>query len=67
VAILLVIIGDYLLVDINGDFMNGYWYLFYWWLLVVILSYILTINDFCIISYCWLFYDILWPLMIIQL
>jgi len=35
---------------VGGYFINGYW-----WLVVVILSYIMTIGDYFIISYCWIF------------
>jgi hypothetical protein len=34
---------------------NGYWYLFYWWLLMPIIGYFIN-------SYWWLFY--LWPLVV---
>jgi len=40
-----------LLVAINGYFINGYWQLFYWWLLMVILNYITTIGGYYIINY----------------
>jgi len=40
-----------LLVAINGYFINGYWRLFYWWLLMVILNYITTIGGYYIINY----------------
>jgi hypothetical protein len=43
-----------LLVGISGYFINDYW-----WLLMVIPNYIMTIGGYCIISYCWLFYVIL--------
>ncbi len=41
-------------------FINGYWWLFYYWILVVI-------NGYCIINYCWLLYVILQLLVIILL
>jgi len=51
-AIILVFIDDY--------FINGYW-----WLLVIILGYIMSISAYCIMSLCCLFYVILWLLVII--
>jgi hypothetical protein len=39
----------------------------YWWLLVVILGYVTIIGGYYIISYCWLFYVILWLFVTILL
>ncbi len=46
-VVLLVAIGDYS--------MNGYWWLFYQWLLVAILS--MPIGGYSINGYWWLFYQ----------
>jgi hypothetical protein len=43
-----------LLMAIGGYFINGYWWLFYQWLLVVILS--MAIGCYSINDYWWLFY-----------
>jgi hypothetical protein len=50
-AILLVVISVYLI--------NGYWWLLCYKLLLVIMCYIMTIGDYCIINYCWKFYVII--------
>ncbi len=59
-------IGGYkwLLIDIIlmviYEYSNGeYWWLFYYKLLLVIICYITNIGDYYIISYCWIFYDII--------
>jgi hypothetical protein len=41
-VILLVFISDYFIID-------------YWWLFLVILSYIMIIGGYYIINYCWIF------------
>ncbi len=45
---------DILLVDIDG-----YWWLFYYKLLLVIICYIKTTGDYSIINSCWTFYVII--------
>jgi hypothetical protein len=35
---------------------NGYWWLFYYKLLLVIICYVTTIGDYFIINYCWILY-----------
>jgi hypothetical protein len=56
VVILLVVIDGYF---INGYFINGCYWLLYYKLPLVIICYITTIGDFCIINYCWIFYVII--------
>jgi len=56
VVILLVVIYDY--------FINGYWWLFYQWLLMTIL--LMAIGGYSIISHWWLFYWWVILLMIIN-
>jgi hypothetical protein len=48
-----------LLVAINGYFINGYWWLWYYKLLLVIICYNTTIGDYFIINDCWIFYVII--------
>jgi hypothetical protein len=43
-----------LLMAISGYFIDGYWWLFYSWLLVVILF--MVIGGYSIHGYWWLFY-----------
>ncbi len=66
--IILIAIGVYsfykplvliLLVVIDSYFINGYQLLLYYKLLLVIICYITTIGDYCIINYCWIFYVII--------
>jgi hypothetical protein len=45
-----------ILVAINGYFINGHWWLLYYKLLLVIICHIMTIGDYFIINYCWIFY-----------
>ncbi len=49
-----------MLIDIGGYFINGYWWLFYQWILVAILS--MDIGGYSINGYQWLFYE--WILII---
>jgi len=42
--------GTILLMDINGYYISGYWWLFF-----IILNYIMTISGYFIINYCWIF------------
>jgi hypothetical protein len=44
---------------IGGYSINGYLWLLYYKLLLVIVSYITTIGDYCIRIYCWIFYVII--------
>jgi hypothetical protein len=48
-----------MLVVIGGYFINGYQWLLYYKLLLVIICYITTIADYCIINYCLIFYVII--------
>jgi hypothetical protein len=41
---------------INCYCINGY---LYYKLLLIIICYITTISDYCIINYCWIFYVII--------
>ncbi len=52
---LLMGIGDYFVNGLGGYYISGYWWLLYHKLLLVIPCYITTINDYSIISYCWIF------------
>jgi hypothetical protein len=59
-----------ILVVIGGYFINGYWWLFHYKPLVVILLVVIDgcfINGYYIINYCWLLYVILQLLVIIVL
>jgi hypothetical protein len=64
-TIILMVIDEYsiggyiLLVVIDGYFINGYYWLLYYKLLSVIICYITTIGDYCIINYCWILYVII--------
>jgi hypothetical protein len=44
---------------VGGYFMNGYEWLLYYKLLLVIICYITTIDDYCIINYCLILYVII--------
>jgi hypothetical protein len=69
-AIILMVIGGYYIMDIRGYFINGYWWLFRYKPLVVILLVVIDgyfINGYCIINYYWLLYVILQLLVIIVL
>jgi hypothetical protein len=44
---------------ISSYFINGYQWLLYYKLLLVIICYITTIDDYCIINYCWILYVII--------
>jgi len=48
-----------ILVPISGYFINGYWWLLYYKLMLVIICFITTIGDCSIINYCWIFYVII--------
>ncbi len=50
---------QWLLMAISAYFINGYQWLFYYKLLFVTICYIMTIGDYCIINYCWIFYVII--------
>jgi hypothetical protein len=54
VPILLMVIVDVLLMPIGDYFINGYCWLFYCWLLVIIL--LMVIAAYFINGYWWLFY-----------
>jgi hypothetical protein len=43
-----------LLMFIGGYSINGYWWLFYYWILVVII--LMAIGGYSIIGYWWLLY-----------
>jgi hypothetical protein len=45
---------DILLMVTGGYFINGHWWIFYFWLVVAIL--LMTIVEYFIIGYWWLFY-----------
>jgi len=53
-VILLMDIGGYFINGSCGYSINGYWWLFYEWLLVVII--LMVISSYFIAGYWWLFY-----------
>jgi len=59
--IVLKIIADHVitLMTIDDYYINGYWWLLYYKLLLVIICYIMTIDVYYIINYCWIFYVII--------
>jgi len=54
VGIVLMAIGGYSSMVIGGYYINGYWFLFYEWLLVFIL--LMIFGGYSINDYWWLFY-----------
>ncbi len=53
-------IGGYILLMVIDDyFINGYQWLLHYKLLLIIICYITTINDYCVINYFWIFYVII--------
>jgi hypothetical protein len=64
------IFQNVMLITIGGYFINGYWWLFRYKPLVIILLVVIDgyfINGYCIISYYWLLYVILQLLVVIIL